>query len=106
MKRILSMTMTASLVLGSAMAQALTVGFSQVGSESGWRTTFSNSIRAEAERFEYFLALNSAADIAYVLGGVTVAVKSKRPRLRGAAIPTSSIRREAGRAGARPRQPQ
>jgi galactofuranose transport system substrate-binding protein len=50
MKRILSMTMTASLVLGSAMAQALTVGFSQVGSESGWRTTFSNSIRAEAEQ--------------------------------------------------------
>lgn len=27
----------------------LTVGFSQVGSESGWRTTFSESVKAEAE---------------------------------------------------------
>lgn len=45
-----------------------------------------DAIRSEAERFEFFLALNTAADIAYVLGGVTVAVKSKRPRLRGAAI--------------------
>jgi simple sugar transport system substrate-binding protein len=29
---------------------AVTVGFSQVGSESGWRTMFSDSVRAEAER--------------------------------------------------------
>ncbi|WP_045861108.1 ABC transporter substrate-binding protein [Teredinibacter purpureus] len=28
--------------------QALTIGFSQVGSESGWRTTFSESVKAEA----------------------------------------------------------
>jgi simple sugar transport system substrate-binding protein len=28
----------------------LTVGFSQVGSESGWRTMFSESVKAEAER--------------------------------------------------------
>lgn len=45
-----------------------------------------DAIRHEAERFEYFLALNTAADIGYVLGGITVAAKSKRPRLRGAAI--------------------
>lgn len=45
-----------------------------------------DTIRAEAERFEFFLALNSAADIAYILGGATVAAKSKRPRIRGAAI--------------------
>jgi hypothetical protein len=44
------------------------------------------AIQDEAERFEYFLALNTAADIVYVLGGATVAVKSKRPRWRGAAI--------------------
>lgn len=44
------------------------------------------AIQDEAERFEYFLALNTAADIVYVLGGVAVAVQSKRPRWRGAAI--------------------
>lgn len=44
------------------------------------------AIQNEAERFEYFLALNTAADIVYVLGGVAVAVRSERPRLRGAAI--------------------
>lgn len=55
-----------------------------VAARSGFLSA--ESIRSEAERFEFFLALNSAADIAYVLGGVTVAVKSKRPRIRGAAI--------------------
>ncbi|CAN5685550.1 hypothetical protein BH24CHL1_BH24CHL1_08880 [soil metagenome] len=44
------------------------------------------AIQDEAERFEYFLALNTAADIVYVLGGVTVAIKSEHPRWRGAAI--------------------
>jgi hypothetical protein len=44
------------------------------------------AIQDEAERFEYFLALNTAADIVYVLGGVTVAIKSERARWRGAAI--------------------
>lgn len=46
----------------------------------------SQAIQDEARRFEYFLVLNTAADIAYVLGGMTVAVKSKRPRVRGAAL--------------------
>ena len=31
-------------------AAAITVGFSQVGSESGWRTSFSESVKAEAKR--------------------------------------------------------
>ncbi|MBL4827067.1 MAG: ABC transporter substrate-binding protein [Spongiibacteraceae bacterium] len=31
-------------------ALAMTVGFSQVGSESGWRTSFSESLKAEAKR--------------------------------------------------------
>lgn len=44
------------------------------------------AIQDEAERFEYFLALNTAADIIYVLGGTTVAMKTNRTRLRGAAI--------------------
>jgi simple sugar transport system substrate-binding protein len=30
--------------------ETITVGFSQVGSESGWRTMFSESVKAEAER--------------------------------------------------------
>ncbi|MDO3381115.1 ABC transporter substrate-binding protein [Gilvimarinus algae] len=40
----------ASLLGASQLASALTVGFSQVGSESGWRTTFSESVKAEAEK--------------------------------------------------------
>ena len=44
------------------------------------------AIQDEAKRFEYFLAMNTAADIVYVLGGVAVAVQTKRPPLRGAAI--------------------
>lgn len=39
-----------ALLSVTGAAQALTVGFSQVGSESGWRTTFSESVKAEAER--------------------------------------------------------
>lgn len=35
---------------GPSDNQALTIGFSQVGSESGWRTMFSESVKAEAER--------------------------------------------------------
>ncbi|MDO3387273.1 ABC transporter substrate-binding protein [Gilvimarinus sp. SDUM040013] len=40
----------ASLLGASQVASALTVGFSQVGSESGWRTTFSESVKAEADK--------------------------------------------------------
>jgi len=41
------------LALGFCLVQsaaAITVGFSQVGSESGWRTSFSESVKAEAKR--------------------------------------------------------
>lgn len=37
-----------SLGAQPALADTLTVGFSQVGSESGWRTAFSQSVKAEA----------------------------------------------------------
>ncbi|WGL16062.1 ABC transporter substrate-binding protein [Microbulbifer bruguierae] len=51
--------MKISQILSSAFAMALcasqavsatTIGFSQVGSESGWRTSFSESVKAEAEK--------------------------------------------------------
>lgn len=48
-KTIAGLALCGFLVAASA-AQALTVGFSQVGSESGWRTTFSESVKAEAKR--------------------------------------------------------
>ena len=35
---------------GGAADGATTIGFSQVGSESGWRTAFTESVQAEAER--------------------------------------------------------
>lgn len=38
----------------------ITVGFSQVGSESGWRTTFSNSVKAEAARRDIDLKFSDA----------------------------------------------
>ena len=34
----------------SSEVKQLTIGFSQVGSESGWRTSFSESVKAEAEK--------------------------------------------------------
>lgn len=45
----LSLCATAALS-AATLANALTVGFSQVGSESGWRSTFSESVKAEAEK--------------------------------------------------------
>jgi ABC-type sugar transport system substrate-binding protein len=50
MKKILSTLVATTLLAGSLSAQAVTVGFSQVGSESGWRTSFSESVKAEAEK--------------------------------------------------------
>src|SRR5690606_40062976 len=50
MKKIFkSLTLTAAIGL-SFSAHAITVGFAQVGSESGWRTSFSESVKAEAEK--------------------------------------------------------
>lgn len=50
MKKIISTLVATTLLAGSLSAQAITVGFSQVGSESGWRTSFSESVKAEAEK--------------------------------------------------------
>lgn len=36
--------------MGAGCAYATTVGFSQVGSESGWRTSFSEAVKAEAKQ--------------------------------------------------------
>lgn len=51
MKIIRTLTGGVALLLCLAQAAAAaTIGFSQVGSESGWRTSFSESVKAEAER--------------------------------------------------------
>ncbi|MCW4629284.1 ABC transporter substrate-binding protein [Marinomonas sp. KJ51-3] len=42
------------------MAADLTLGFSQIGSESGWRTSETESIKAEAERRGYDLKFSDA----------------------------------------------
>ncbi|NVK74249.1 MAG: ABC transporter substrate-binding protein [Oceanospirillaceae bacterium] len=42
------------------MAADLTIGFSQIGSESGWRTSETESIKAEAERRGYDLKFSDA----------------------------------------------
>ncbi|WP_309085641.1 galactofuranose ABC transporter, galactofuranose-binding protein YtfQ [Chelativorans sp.] len=43
-------TLLASAVLGASAASALTVGFSQIGSESGWRAAETTVTRQEAEK--------------------------------------------------------
>lgn len=48
-KLITRLSLAAGLGL-SLSVQALTVGFAQVGSESGWRTSFSDSVKAEAQK--------------------------------------------------------
>jgi|SRR5690554_586562 len=60
MKKILTGLLLVSAIAVSHAASALTVGFSQVGSESGWRTTFSESVKAEAERRGIHLKFSDA----------------------------------------------
>ena len=53
-KWVLLVLVVLSLVAPVAMAQddsgaGLTIGFSQIGSESAWRTSFTNAVKAEAE---------------------------------------------------------
>ncbi len=50
MKNIVKIVGFGVLFAAASIANALTVGFSQVGSESGWRTTFSESVKAEAKK--------------------------------------------------------
>ncbi|MGN0921002.1 MAG: ABC transporter substrate-binding protein [Cellvibrio sp.] len=49
--KMLKKTMALAVAVGiSFQAHALTVGFAQVGSESGWRTSFSESVKADADK--------------------------------------------------------
>lgn len=49
--KMLKKTMALAIAVGmSIQAQAITVGFAQVGSESGWRTSFSESVKADADK--------------------------------------------------------
>jgi len=50
MKKIIARLALASCLISSFSAEAITVGFAQVGSESGWRTSFSESVKAEATK--------------------------------------------------------
>lgn len=58
--RSLYTTALASSLMIASTASALTVGFSQVGSESGWRTSFSESVKAEAEKRKITLKFSDA----------------------------------------------
>jgi simple sugar transport system substrate-binding protein len=48
--KISALLLGASLLVLSGAANALTIGFSQIGSESGWRTSETESIKAEAKK--------------------------------------------------------
>jgi galactofuranose transport system substrate-binding protein len=50
MNRLFKVLLSSLVFSMSTSAMALTVGFAQVGSESGWRTSFSESVKAEAEK--------------------------------------------------------
>lgn len=49
-KRLLLVTAVSAAMSSMAMAAPLTVGFSQVGSESGWRAAETNVAKSEAEK--------------------------------------------------------
>jgi simple sugar transport system substrate-binding protein len=53
MKKISAATLVAASTLIATQASALTVGFVQTGSESGWRTAFTNATKAEAKKRGY-----------------------------------------------------
>lgn len=48
-KRLLLVTAVSATMSSMVMAAPLTVGFSQVGSESGWRAAETNVAKSEAE---------------------------------------------------------
>ena len=49
-KRLLLVTAVSAAMSSMAMAAPLTVGFSQVGSESGWRAAETNVAKSEAQK--------------------------------------------------------
>ncbi|MBV4366598.1 galactofuranose ABC transporter, galactofuranose-binding protein YtfQ [Erwinia sp. BNK-24-b] len=49
-KRLLLTTLIGATLSGTALAESLTVGFSQVGSESGWRAAETSMAKSEAQK--------------------------------------------------------
>ena len=49
-KRLLLTTLVSAALTGPVMAADMTVGFSQVGSESGWRAAETNVAKSEAQK--------------------------------------------------------
>ncbi|WP_428946050.1 galactofuranose ABC transporter, galactofuranose-binding protein YtfQ [Pantoea sp. FN060301] len=49
-KRLLLTTLISASLTGTALAESMTVGFSQVGSESGWRAAETSVAKSEAEK--------------------------------------------------------
>ena len=49
MKKFLALVLAAMMLLSATSAMALTIGFSQVGQESDWRTANTDSLRGMAE---------------------------------------------------------
>lgn len=60
MKKLMRLLCTGAILTATLSAQALTIGFSQVGSESGWRTSFSESVKAEADKRGIILKFSDA----------------------------------------------
>lgn len=55
-----TLLLTAGAFLVAPMVSAMTVGFSQIGSESGWRTAETQSIKSEAEKRNITLKFSDA----------------------------------------------
>lgn len=49
-KRLLLTTLVSAALTGPVLAADMTVGFSQVGSESGWRSAETNVAKSEAKK--------------------------------------------------------
>lgn len=59
-KLTLALPLLSALISGSVLASSLTVGFSQIGSESGWRAAETSVSKAEAERRGIDLKISDA----------------------------------------------
>jgi ABC-type sugar transport system substrate-binding protein len=46
---LVAVSMIAPVAMAQESGEGLTIGFSQIGSESAWRTSFTNAVKAEAE---------------------------------------------------------
>ncbi|MGN0902974.1 MAG: substrate-binding domain-containing protein, partial [Succinivibrio sp.] len=59
-KAILAASLTAAIAMSAAQAKQITIGFSQIGAESEWRTANTNDVKAAAKANDVNLIFSDA----------------------------------------------